>query len=78
MVKFGRVSRARPRGRRVLGRCPFGPRKQGSQGVCLCAVWGAGSGAVEAVWDARWQVLEAVLGHAEAVRAPPLHEKCAC
>ena len=34
-------------------------------------------GAVSAVvWDARWQVFEAVLGHSEAVRAPPLHEKC--
>ena len=55
MVKFGRASRARPHGRRVLGRSPFGPRKQVSREareVCLCAV----SGAVEAVWDARWQV----------------------
>ena len=39
---------------------------------------GAVSGAVEAVWDARRQLLgtlEAVLGHVEAGRARLLHEK---
>ena len=39
---------------------------------------GAVSVAMEAVWDARRQLfkhIEAFLGHAEATRAPPLHEK---
>ena len=45
VVKFGRVSRARPRGRR-----------RGHEGSVYVRFWGAVSGAVEAVWDARWQV----------------------
>ena len=82
MVKFGRVSRARPHGRRVFGRCPFGPRKQGSRGVCLCAVlgcrFGCRGGRLGRQMAGFLGTLEAVLGHAEAVRAPPLHEKCTC
>ena len=44
MVKFGRVSRARPHGRRILGRCPRGPRKQGHEGSVYVRFWGADSG----------------------------------
>ena len=42
---------------------------------------GVVSGAVEAVWDARWQflgTLEAVLGHAEAARVRCSMKKCTC
>ena len=82
MVKFGRVSRARPHGRRVFGRSPFGPRKRGvTRGLSRC-----GFGLPFRVPlrpfgtpDGRFLgTLEAVLGHAEAVLAPlvpPLHEK---
>ena len=79
MVKFGRVSRARPHGRRVLARPPFGPRKHGSRGVCLCAVLGCRFGCRGGRFgtpDGRFLgTFEAVLGHAEAVSAPSLHEK---
>ena len=82
MVKFGRVSRARPSGRRVLGEASFRSSKTGvTRGLFMC-----GFGVPFSVpWrlfgtpDGRFLgTLEAVLGHAEAVRAPPLHEKCTC
>ena len=66
----------------LRGPDPFGPRKQGSRGVCLCAFLGV---PFRVPWrpfgtpDGKFLgTLEAVLGHAEAVRAPPLHEKCTC
>ena len=60
MVKFGRVSRARPSGRRVWGGLLSGLENRGHEGSVYVRFWGAVSGAVEAVWDARWQVF----GHA--------------
>ena len=80
IVKFGCFCmRARSHGRRV-----FGVRLENrhDEGFLVKRFRGAISGAVEAVWDARRQLflgkLEAVLGHAEAIHAPPLHEKCMC
>ena len=70
VVKFGRVSRAR-QGRRVLGRCPFGPRKQGSRGVCLCAVLGRLGRQMAGFW-ARWKpfVLRRFMKNARASMHP--------
>ena len=48
------------------------------EGSVVMRFRGAVSGAVQAVWDARRQLLgmlAAVLGQAEALRAPPLHER---
>ena len=62
MVKFGRVSRARPRGRRVFG---------SGFGVPFRVPWRPFG-----MPDGRdLGTLQAVLGHAEAVLARPLHEK---
>ena len=69
--------RARSHARRVFG---FGLENRHDEGFLVMRFRGAISGAVEAVWDDRRQLflgkLEAVLGHAEAIRAPPLYEKC--
>ena len=75
MVKFGRVSRARPHGRKVFGRCPFGRRKRGLSrcgfGVPFRVPWRPFG-----TPDGRFlRTLEAVLGRAEAVLGPPLHAK---
>ena len=75
MVKFGRVSRARPHGRRILGRCP----NRVMRGLFMCG-FGVPS-RVEAVWDARWQVLgtlKAVLGHTETVALRRFMNECTC
>ena len=45
-----------------------GLENRGHEGSVYVRFWAADSGAVEAVWSARWQVF----GH---VCAPPLHEK---
>ena len=48
------------------------------EGSVSMRFWDVVARAMEAVWDARRQLfgtLEAVLGHAEAGRAPLLHEK---
>ena len=62
--KFGRVSRA----------SLMGLENRPDEGSVVMRFWGAVSGAVEAVWGSFFGTSEAVLGHAEAVCAPPLHE----
>ena len=78
MVKFGRASRARPHGRRVLGGLLSGLKNRGHEGSVQVRFWGADSGAVEAVLGRQmagfWARLKP-FGHAEAVSAPWLHEK---
>ena len=62
-----------------LGGFLVGLENRGEEGSVSMRSRGAVSGSVEAVWDAPdgrfLGTLEAVLGHAEALRAPPLHEK---
>ena len=80
MVKFSHVSRARPHSRRVLGRCPRVVGLENRVDKGSVSMQFRVSGAVEAAWDAGWQVFGHVGSRswAEAVRAPPLHEKCTC
>ena len=53
MVKFGRASRARPQ---FSGGVRVGLENGGDEGSVSMQFRGAVSGAVEAVWDTRWQV----------------------
>ena len=56
----------------------LGLENRGHEGSVYVRFWGADSGAAEPFGTPDGKVLgtlEAVLGHAEAIRAPPLHEK---
>ena len=56
MVKFGRVSRARPQAGGFSGGLLSGLENGGDEGSVSMRFRSAVSGAVETVWDARWQV----------------------